>query len=417
MEREIFRRIEKEKLEEVLTALHWCIGLQVQLLDEDGVNLITCGERNEYCRCFQKFLRPGETCAAFHQKAAAYSLQLGEAYTFTCHSELNHIVFPVVGDGILLGSVLVGPFLMESPDASMISAVAGRYHLKMDDALSLYETMQSVSIVDPKKINQINKLMYYLFSNITEGDNVCIKNNRDRSMQQSSISNAIHHYKSEEIMQTVHYPFEKEQQLIRNVRAGNVKEAKDILNDLLGYVLLSSGHSLIGSKARSMELCTILSRTVIDAGADETEVMERSAQFLQGLEDIHDIDSLCFSLQGLTEYYISQLFGEDTKADNSTIQRAIEYMSQNFKKNLTLNEVAQNVYLNPSYFSSLFKQAMGVSFKEYLTDMRIEEARQLLIKTNTSIVDIALSCGFTNQSYFSKVFKAKTGFSPKSFRN
>ena len=166
-----------------------------------------------------------------------------------------------------------------------------------------------------------------------------------------------------------------------------------------------------------MELCAILSRTVIDAGANETEVMEKSTQFLQGLEDIHDIDALCFSLQGLTEYYISQLFDEDTKADNSTIQQAIEYMNGNFKRDLTLNEVANSVYLNPSYFSSLFKQSMGVSFKEYLTDMRIEEARQMLIKTNASIVDIALSCGFTNQSYFSKVFKAKTGFSPKSFRN
>ena len=145
--------------------------------------------------------------------------------------------------------------------------------------------------------------------------------------------------------------------------------------------------------------------------------MEKSSAFLESLSDIHDLDALCYHLQELTESFISLLFPDEQKMENDIIQSAISYMQQHFREELKLQDVASHVFLNPAYFSSVFKQATGTSFKEYLTGIRIEEARQMLIKTNIPIVDVALNCGFTSQSYFSKVFKLRTGFSPKSFRS
>ena len=72
--------------------------------------------------------------------------------------------------------------------------------------------------------------------------------------------------------------------------------------------------------------------------------------------------------------------------------------------------------LNPSYFSTLFKQSCGSSFKEYLNSIRIEESKKLLAATDRSILDIALSIGFEDQSYFTKVFKKYTGLTPKQYR-
>ena len=234
---------------------------------------------------------------------------------------------------------------------------------------------------------------------------------------------AIHSYKaekSEKAEEQAHYPFEKENLLIRKVRAGNVSEAKDILNELLGYVLFTSGYSLLSAKTRSMELCTILSRSMIDAGADEARIMEESTVFLNRLNEIHDLDTLCFYLQELTEFYISLLFPNEEsreRPNNDLIDSAVAYIQQHFREDLRLQDVADHVFLNASYFSSLFKQATGSGFKEYLTDVRIEEARKQLVNSNTPIVDIALNCGFSSQSYFSKIFKARTGFSPNTFRS
>lgn len=417
MERPIYQAIKKETLEDILLSFYSCVHLPIQLLDENGVILLAYGGMNDYCKFIQQFLKPGETCAAFHQKAAANALRIGESYTFTCHSDLNHIVFPIVSDSMLLGSALVGPFLMESPDRDMMGAVANRYHMNTPEALTLYETASSIQILDPRMVNHLSHLLLHLFSNITREASDPLQNIRTRYRQQSEISSAIHNYKSGEATRDLHYPFDKEQLLVRKVRAGNAKEAKDILNDLLGYVLFTSGYSLIGAKTRSMELCTILSRTVVEAGADESVIMSQSSHFLQSLEKMHDLDTLCFHLQELTESFISQIFPDEARVDKDVIQSAISYMQQHFREDLKLNDIASYVYLNPAYFSTLFKQATGSTFKEYLTRIRIEEARQMLITTNTPIVDIALNCGFTSQSYFSKVFKAQTGFSPKSFRS
>jgi len=417
MERVIFQLINKETLADALSSFYECIHIPIRLLDENGVTLLSYGGMIEYCQFIQKFLRPGQTCAQFHQKAAAKAMQIGEAYTCTCHSDLNHIVYPIVSDDSLLGSVLMGPFLMESPDTSMMGAVASHYHMDMHDALTLYETATSISVLEPRMVNHLNHLLFHLLSNITKPENEYLRISRGKNRQQSEISNVIRNYKSGQKIEMAPYPYEKEQLLVRKVRSGNLKEAKAVLNDLLGYVLLTNAYSLTGAKARSMELCTILSRTVIEAGADENRIMELSTSFLVKLNEINDLDSLCFHLQELVESYINLLFPDEKKVESDVIQSAISYIQQNFRTELRLCDVASHVYLNPAYFSSLFKQAAGCSFKDYLTNLRIEEARSLLVKTNMSIVDIAMSCGFSSQSYFSRVFREKTGFSPKSFRS
>ena len=98
------------------------------------------------------------------------------------------------------------------------------------------------------------------------------------------------------------------------------------------------------------------------------------------------------------------------------IRNAMYFIAENFMENLTLDDVAYYVHLNPSYFSRIFKQTMGITYKEYLTKVRVEESKRLLRYSEIDITDIALSVGFDNQSYFSKVFKKVTGLTPKQFR-
>ena len=83
---------------------------------------------------------------------------------------------------------------------------------------------------------------------------------------------------------------------------------------------------------------------------------------------------------------------------------------------VTLEDVANEVHLAPSYFSTLFKQSTGSSFREYLNMVRIEESKRLLMTTEHSISDIALATGFEDQSYFTKIFKKHTGLTPKQYR-
>ena len=90
----------------------------------------------------------------------------------------------------------------------------------------------------------------------------------------------------------------------------------------------------------------------------------------------------------------------------------------NFKKPLSLDEVAKHVHLSPTYFSYLFSQVRKQSFSNFLIETRLEKAKELLEKyPNISISAIARLIGFNDSNYFSRVFKKKIGISPSSYRH
>ena len=102
---------------------------------------------------------------------------------------------------------------------------------------------------------------------------------------------------------------------------------------------------------------------------------------------------------------------------NAYVRRALSYMSEHYSQPLTLEAVAKEVGLSTSYFSGLFHQVVGVSFREHLCAIRVEESKQLLLSTDYSLTDIAIAVGFADQSYFCKVFKRIVGMTPGKFRN
>ena len=110
------------------------------------------------------------------------------------------------------------------------------------------------------------------------------------------------------------------------------------------------------------------------------------------------------------------MFSRLPSKNYSLIRTAIEFICANFNTNITLEDVAAKVHLNSAYFSTLFKQSTGSSFKEYLNMIRVEESKRLLTSTDYRIIDIAIATGFEDQSYFSKVFKKYTGITPKQYR-
>lgn len=103
------------------------------------------------------------------------------------------------------------------------------------------------------------------------------------------------------------------------------------------------------------------------------------------------------------------------KNKSNCIQKAVNYINNNYNRPITLNEVSNYVYLSSSYLSTLFKTEMNESFKNYLNKLRIEHSKSLLTTTNNSIIDVASAVGFDNQNYFSTVFKKYTNMSPKEY--
>ncbi|MCI5829295.1 MAG: AraC family transcriptional regulator [Treponema sp.] len=105
------------------------------------------------------------------------------------------------------------------------------------------------------------------------------------------------------------------------------------------------------------------------------------------------------------------------KRENPLVKKTIEYIEKNMSQNFSLEDVAASVGVSPFYMSKLFKEEMGETFINYVTDKRLDKTKKLLAETDLSIKEIAGQTGYSDQNYFSRQFKNKFGISPTDFRN
>ncbi len=106
----------------------------------------------------------------------------------------------------------------------------------------------------------------------------------------------------------------------------------------------------------------------------------------------------------------------EENSDNRQIELAKQYIQEHFSENLKLENVAEQIYLAPSYFGVLFKKEVGESFSCYLTSVRIEKAKELLHDIRYNIAEIAGEVGYQDKRYFSRLFKEQVGVTPKEYR-
>lgn len=98
------------------------------------------------------------------------------------------------------------------------------------------------------------------------------------------------------------------------------------------------------------------------------------------------------------------------------IEQIKEYIRERFDKEISLNEIAAEFYLNPYYLSQLFKKKTGMTYQSYVTSLRIEKAKQLLWEDQYKIYEIAELTGYNDTAYFSKIFEKNTGCRPSEYK-
>lgn len=107
---------------------------------------------------------------------------------------------------------------------------------------------------------------------------------------------------------------------------------------------------------------------------------------------------------------------QEKVSNNEEIRKALTYIQKNLSRPITLEEVANHVYLSQYYFSKLFKKEMNINFVTYVNQRRIEEAKKLLVESSLSIETISRNLGFSQPSYFIKTFRSMTSSTPANYR-
>lgn len=416
MEPSFFSLVPEERIRDILENLQAFTGLAVQLIDNQGRLLLSFGKSTGYCSRLKKRVFTKEECFLLHMKAGERAQAIGEAYIFSCHANLNHIAFPLINQSELLGSVIFGPFLMDKPDSTLVSDIAERYRLEPTLCLELYDELSGLVIMEPQQVNHLKKLLDHLLSSLMPGERALLLQTQQKMYQQAKINETIQIYKEQKPSSDLRFLYEKEKELLTKVRTGNSKQVKGLLNELIGHVLFSEGGKIESVRTRAIELTTLLSRVAMDGGAKADSIYELNSKFLSLLYREQDLDELCIVLQEVIESFMSAMFYEKDKG-NPYIRKALRFMADNYSEHLELSQVAEYAGLSPSYFSTLFREVVGVSFREHLNRIRVEESKRLLLSTQYSLADIAIAMGFPDQSYYCKVFKKVVGLTPGKFRS
>ncbi|WP_199615068.1 response regulator transcription factor [Paenibacillus alkalitolerans] len=134
-------------------------------------------------------------------------------------------------------------------------------------------------------------------------------------------------------------------------------------------------------------------------------------------ERFENFESLCSFLYDIFTYIKQLSYQSINEGDiNSCFKQMVKYIDNNYQYKLYLKDLSVKFFINQVYCCQLFKKKLGKTFSEYVTELRIKKARELLISTELSVEEIATKVGYIDYYYFNKVFKKQCGITPAKFR-
>ena len=209
------------------------------------------------------------------------------------------------------------------------------------------------------------------------------------------------------------YLLHKESVFSNNILMGNIKKAGEVFKDIYIYLINNYGEDINSIKVKFMHLLDIMEKN-LPYNLKKLDEVKQTA--ILNILRTNNKDELKIQfLRYLSD--ISEEIENQKKTDSDgSIPIVLDYLNNNYSLDISLNDVAKNVNLSYTYLSKVFKDEIGKSFVDYLTELRIEKSMKLLANQNLSIKEICQKIGYNDPNYYSKAFKKVTGMTPTEYR-
>lgn len=211
------------------------------------------------------------------------------------------------------------------------------------------------------------------------------------------------------------YPFNYERNLLDKVRCGERQQAKEILKQLLQEIFTAKA-GMETVKACVLELLIVLSRAAVEGGANLEKLTLLNFNCINHLISCSDREEVHRWILDSLDQFMDNMLENRSSMNVRLINKACAYITENFHKSISLDEVAQTVHLSPYYFSRIFKAEKGCNFVEFLTKVRIDKAKLMLQDPEQTVIRVAAEAGYQDASYFCRVFRQEVGVTPNQYR-
>jgi AraC-like DNA-binding protein/ligand-binding sensor protein len=356
-------------------------------------------------------------CTALHTNAVKKACHFGGSYMYICDLGFMFWTSPIFREGHFSGALMGSGFLGIDPEEALRTMIAMSGGAANEDRIRGH--LADFPRADSSRARALSELFLTCAQSLSEAGEDYHETLKRRAMQQAVISEQIALLKEQypEGGPPPGYPLDKERQLLAALRRGDNDTGKKVLNELLSVLFYSNPDHFNYIRFRALELVVLLSRTAVSPGSGESAILETNNHYLKRIQEVDNIGELTDVLHSIVETMAGQIFSFQGVRHAAALQKAERYIYENFTRKISLKEIAENSGLSAPYFSTIFREEMGENLSSYLNRLRVEKAGRLLTETNMSLAEIAGSCGFEDQSWFSKIFKSFTGTSPGKYRS
>src|SRR5690625_4619124 len=261
-----------------------------------------------------------------------------------------------------------------------------------------------VTVTISEKVTEI-KSIYTLFNSVEQGKRYRDFNNKNQLID---LSNA--HDRSGQLL----YPFEMEKSIIQAVRRGRISEVEPLVKTFIQDLTHTESKEM-DIQQSIVQLFSAIQHEILLSGIQPSDLYDYQTM----IEQMSQIREKEWMVRLLVDQVITPYIHKLESSMDLEMKRLVEtikdYMHQHYMEDISLDSCADMSDVSSYTLSKAFNKVLGINFIDYLTDIRIEKAKELLVTTDDKIGDIAESVGYRH-SYFNRVFKRQVGIPPSQYR-
>jgi Response regulator containing CheY-like receiver domain and AraC-type DNA-binding domain len=211
------------------------------------------------------------------------------------------------------------------------------------------------------------------------------------------------------------YPELEEKRLLKNILLGDTEACLRAYDHLFGWMRAQYHDNVQEILVNSVELLVML-RHIARENSISDNIVLGDSNYVSRFLAIEDIGKINAFFTNVIKRLAEGISASKEKNLSSIVVKAQAYIYKNFSRDITLEDVSKEVTVSPNYFSRLFKEETGRNFIDYLTELRIERAKELLRDSSSANKEICYQIGYSDPNYFSRIFKRVVGVTPTEYK-
>ncbi len=381
-------------------------NLDVQLFDTEGVSQIH----------YAPYDLP-TMLERLKQKALTPILQQPfvkeHVYVFRDSIQLEFLAAGVWDGAEHRGTIVVGHCISKAYHPPLLREMSQNERLPLAMQRQLQQGYTTLTMVDEAKRQAISYILINVFTPgmiqpqrieiaLPSEDGTAVKFNVDLEQDRALIESR----------------YESENKLLHAIARGDPQLLKQAMEESKGipWPYRHPDMPVRSMKNLSIAANTLFRKAAESAGVHPLHLDSVSGKFAIQIEQAQSIAELTRLYEEMPQVYCNLVREVSVAALPSLVREAVTFIRFNIDQPLSLNPLADTLGVHPSYLSRTFKKALGMTLTDYINKLRIEEAKYLLDQGNESVATIALSVGYNDPNYFSKVFTKLEHVTPQDYR-